>query len=309
MQVVRTIAEDMYTAFPRGSFRIFESYLRLLRGAREVIYLENQFLWSPELVDVLADKLRNPPTPDFRIVLLLPAKANNGAEDTRGQLGVLVEADNGHGRVLGATIRSMAAEGGRADPLYVHAKVAVVDDRWLIVGSANLNAHSFFNDTELCVVTDDAALARDTRVRCGPSTSRCPPPRSRSAPRCRSWTRAGARCRRTAAPAAIRGAAHPPAARAARRVAPVAAVARSTAGAGRRRLRGATRGVTGWPPLPPLPGVRSADAYDLRCAPGRPQEKTRRRKPPPPSQHRLASVLRRCAAGRSPSGVSRATQR
>jgi phosphatidylserine/phosphatidylglycerophosphate/cardiolipin synthase-like enzyme len=43
--------------------------------------------------------------------------------------------------------------------------VAVVDDRWLIVGSANLNAHSLFNDTEMCVVTDDAALARDTRVR------------------------------------------------------------------------------------------------------------------------------------------------
>ncbi len=165
VQVVRTIAEDMYNAFPRGSFRIFESYLRLLRGARELIYLENQFLWSPELVDVLADKLRNPPTPDFRVVILLPAKANNGAEDTRGQLGVLIEADDGHGRVLGATIRSMAAEGGRADPLYVHAKVAVVDDRWLIVGSANLNAHSFFNDTEMCVVTDDAALARDTRVR------------------------------------------------------------------------------------------------------------------------------------------------
>ncbi|MDQ2896953.1 MAG: phospholipase D family protein [Actinomycetota bacterium] len=165
VQVVRTIAEGMYDAFPRGSFRVFESYLRLLRGARELIYLENQFLWSPEIVKVLADKLRNPPTPDFRIVILLPAKANNGAEDTRGQLGVLTDADDGHRRMLGATIRAMAAEGGRADPLYVHAKVAVVDDRWLIVGSANLNAHSFFNDTEMCVVTDDAGLARDTRVR------------------------------------------------------------------------------------------------------------------------------------------------
>ncbi len=46
-----------------------------------------------------------------------------------------------------------------------HAKVAVIDDRWMIVGSANLNAHSLFNDTEMCVATDDAALARDTRVR------------------------------------------------------------------------------------------------------------------------------------------------
>jgi phosphatidylserine/phosphatidylglycerophosphate/cardiolipin synthase-like enzyme len=165
VQVVRTVAEGMYKAFPRGEFRIFESYLRALHSARELIYLENQFLWSPELVDVLADKLRHPPTPGFRLVILLPAKANNGAEDTRGQLSVLVDADQGQGRVLGATIRSMSRHGHRTDPLYVHAKVAVIDDRWLIVGSANLNAHSFFNDTEMCVLTDDAALARDTRVR------------------------------------------------------------------------------------------------------------------------------------------------
>ena len=165
VQVVRTVAEGMYEHFPKGEFRIFESYLRAIRGARELIYLENQFLWSPELVDVIADKLRHPPTPDFRVVILLPAKANNGAEDTQGQLGVLLEADGGQGRVLGATIRSLSPLKDRADPLYVHAKVAVVDDRWLIVGSANLNAHSFFNDTEMCVVTDDAQLARETRVR------------------------------------------------------------------------------------------------------------------------------------------------
>jgi phosphatidylserine/phosphatidylglycerophosphate/cardiolipin synthase-like enzyme len=47
----------------------------------------------------------------------------------------------------------------------VHAKVGIVDDRWLTVGSANLNAHSLLNDTEMNVVTDDAELARRTRVR------------------------------------------------------------------------------------------------------------------------------------------------
>lgn len=165
VQVVRTVEEDMYDAVPQGEFRIFESYVRVLSSARELIYLENQFLWAPEIVSIIADKLRNPPTPDFRVVILLPAKANNGADDTRGQLGVLVDADDGGGRLLAATIRSLSPLRDRADPLYVHAKVAVIDDRWLIVGSANLTAHSFFNDTEMCVVTDDAALARDTRVR------------------------------------------------------------------------------------------------------------------------------------------------
>jgi phosphatidylserine/phosphatidylglycerophosphate/cardiolipin synthase-like enzyme len=39
-----------------------------------------------------------------------------------------------------------------------------VDDRWLTVGSANLNDHSLFNDTELNLVTHDTALARATRL-------------------------------------------------------------------------------------------------------------------------------------------------
>jgi phosphatidylserine/phosphatidylglycerophosphate/cardiolipin synthase-like enzyme len=137
--------------------------MRALRSAQRLIYLENQFLWSPEIVAVLADKLRHPPRQDFRLVVLLPAKANNGQDSTRGQLSVLADADDQAGRFLAATIRSRSGE--RVDPLYVHAKVGIVDDRWLTVGSANLNAHSLLNDTEMNVVTDDAALARATRVR------------------------------------------------------------------------------------------------------------------------------------------------
>jgi phosphatidylserine/phosphatidylglycerophosphate/cardiolipin synthase-like enzyme len=163
VQVVRTVANGMYSAVPKGEFRILESYVRAIRGAQSFIYLENQFLWSPEIVRLLAEKLRDPPREDFRIVILLPAKANNGQDDTAGQLSVLAAADASAGRVLAATIRSLT--GSRDDPLYVHAKVGIVDDRWLSIGSANLNAHSLLNDTEMNVVTDDPTLVRATRAR------------------------------------------------------------------------------------------------------------------------------------------------
>lgn len=162
VQVIRTVAEDMYKALPHGDFSILESYTRAFRSAQRLIYIENQFLWAPELVEILAQKLRDPPRPDFRLVLVLPARPNNGKDSTNGQLGVLAAADGGQ-RLLAATLRSLSE--GRADPLYVHAKVAIVDDRWLTVGSANLNAHSLMNDTEMNVATDDPGLARDTRVR------------------------------------------------------------------------------------------------------------------------------------------------
>lgn len=162
LQLVRTIPEKIYSGLPRGEFAILESYLRALRSAQRLVYLENQFLWAPELVTVLADKLRNPPDDDFRLLVLLPAKPNNGNDDTRGQLGVLVDADGGAGRFLACTLYQ---GGGGARPVYVHAKIGLVDDAWLTIGSANLNTHSLFNDTELNVVAHDAALARETRLR------------------------------------------------------------------------------------------------------------------------------------------------
>ena len=163
LQIARTVPEKIYDAVPKGDFGILESYVRAIRAARQFIYLENQFLWSPEIAAILAEKIAHPPTPDFRLLVLLPAKPNTGTDDTRGVLGELLEADEGHGRVFASTL--YARSGPRADPIYVHAKVAIVDDAWLTVGSANLNEHSLFNDTEMNVVTHDPGLARDTRLR------------------------------------------------------------------------------------------------------------------------------------------------
>jgi phosphatidylserine/phosphatidylglycerophosphate/cardiolipin synthase-like enzyme len=164
IQIVRTIPEGVYErSLPRGEFTILESYVRALRSAEKLVYIENQFLWSSEIVALLAEKLRNPPRDDFRIVLLLPVNANDGADVSRGQVAALIDADDGNARFLACSV--YARTGRLRDPIYVHAKVAIVDDRWLTVGSANLNEHSLFNDSEVNVVTLDARLARETRLR------------------------------------------------------------------------------------------------------------------------------------------------
>jgi phosphatidylserine/phosphatidylglycerophosphate/cardiolipin synthase-like enzyme len=161
VQLVRTVPEHTYRALPRGDFSVLEAYVGAFRNARRLIYIENQFLWSTEVVAVLAEILRRPPADDFRLCVVLPTHPNNGNDDTRGQLGVLREADR-HGRLLAGTI---GPPNRNRPPVYVHAKVCVVDDAWLTVGSANLNEHSLFNDTEVNLVTDDATLARHVRER------------------------------------------------------------------------------------------------------------------------------------------------
>jgi phosphatidylserine/phosphatidylglycerophosphate/cardiolipin synthase-like enzyme len=159
-QFVRTVPNNVYDALPNGDYRILEAYMRALRSAERLVYLESQFLWASEVTEILRAKLRDPPTDEFRVVVLLPARPNNGVDDTRGQLGLLVESDEDE-RFLACTLYQPT----RADQVYVHAKIGIVDDRWLVVGSANLNEHSFYNDTEACVITCDEELARATRLR------------------------------------------------------------------------------------------------------------------------------------------------
>lgn len=158
-QLIRTIPERIYNFAPAGDFGVLTAYLAALRAAEQLIYLENQFLWAVEVVDILVDKLRNPPRDDFRLVVVLPDRAHTGQDATLGQLSRLVAADRDGGRLLVLTVQSLEPD----HHVYVHAKVAIVDDRWLTIGSANLNTHSLFNDTEVNLVLDSPALAVATR--------------------------------------------------------------------------------------------------------------------------------------------------
>jgi phosphatidylserine/phosphatidylglycerophosphate/cardiolipin synthase-like enzyme len=175
VQLARTVPERVYRSVPLGDFSVLEAYAGALRAARTLVYLENQFLWSSEIVEILADRLRRPPSDEFRMVVVLPAHPSTGADDTRGQLAVLSEADVDR-RLLACTL--VARGNGATEAVYVHAKVGIVDDRWLTLGSANLNEHSLFNDTEVNLVVDDPALAAATGAACGPSTWKCPSTRS-----------------------------------------------------------------------------------------------------------------------------------
>ena len=160
VRFVRTVPEKIYDFLPGGEFSILAEYRRALASARRLVYLENQFLWAPEIVDILEDKLLRPPSPDFRMILLLPSNPSSGRDTTLGQLSRLVQADRGR-RLLPATLQPMA---GDSPGTYVHAKVGIVDDHWLTIGSANLNAHSLFNDTEANLVFGDPELVRRTRL-------------------------------------------------------------------------------------------------------------------------------------------------
>lgn len=167
-QIVRTIPRRTYPFAPRGEFGIHHAYLQALRGARRLIYLENQYLWSPQVMDALLALLAAPPDPAFRIVLMLPAQAEDGKFDNDHHVARLRDADAGRGLIgIYCPYTCGIGPGQRAftyRPTYVHAKVAIIDDAWCTVGSANLNERGLITDTELNAVVRDADVARTLRL-------------------------------------------------------------------------------------------------------------------------------------------------
>jgi len=62
----------------------------------------------------------------------------------------------------GARVAIYGIENHASTPVYVHAKVCVVDDVWVSVGSDNINRRSWTHDSELsCAILDEDRDERD----------------------------------------------------------------------------------------------------------------------------------------------------
>lgn len=137
-------------------------HLDAIAAADETLYIENQYLTSEVIRDALAARLGEEDGPE--IVIITP----------RGQSGRLEEVTMGEMRRAWVARLRHVDEHGRLRVLYpvvagdedafvnVHAKVLVVDDRLLVIGSANLSDRSMRLDTECSIAISAAdATTRD----------------------------------------------------------------------------------------------------------------------------------------------------
>lgn len=168
VQVVRTIPKGFYKFAPEGIHGIGYAYLQAIARAERFIYLENQYLWSPEIVDALINAMNRKHEGPFRIVTVLPAKAYTGKYDNDEHVRALQEADGGRGMYAAycpySSGPALGPTGYHYLPVYVHAKVGIIDDQWLTVGSANLNERGFVTDAEMNVQSISPEVARRLRV-------------------------------------------------------------------------------------------------------------------------------------------------
>jgi phosphatidylserine/phosphatidylglycerophosphate/cardiolipin synthase-like enzyme len=165
VQILRTYPKRLhgYPFAPEGERSVARGYAKALRRARSLIFLEDQYLWSSHVVEAFAQALRD--HPQLRLIAVLPLHPDqdgriSGPPNEIGRLDAL--------RVLraagGDRVGVYGVENAAGVPIYVHAKVCVVDDVWASVGSDNLNRRSWTHDSELsCAVVDEERDSREPR--------------------------------------------------------------------------------------------------------------------------------------------------
>jgi phospholipase D1/2 len=126
--------------------------LDLIRTARELLYIENQYLVAKQVGEALMASLQQPQGPE--IVIVLPQLPINWIEEsTMGVLQYrLVKKLRRADRYKRLAIVYPTVAGLAGQRITVHSKVMIVDDDFLKIGSANLNHRSMGLDTE-CDIT------------------------------------------------------------------------------------------------------------------------------------------------------------
>jgi phosphatidylserine/phosphatidylglycerophosphate/cardiolipin synthase-like enzyme len=152
-----------YDFAPDGERSVARGYTKAVQRAKRLIYLEDQYMWSSDVAELFAQALRD--KPDLHLVIVVPR-----IPDQDGPL-ALPPNDIGRHQALQLCHRAGRGrvhvydlENHDGVPVYVHAKVCIVDDTWASVGSDNFNRRSWTHDSELSNAVLGGTFARDLRL-------------------------------------------------------------------------------------------------------------------------------------------------
>lgn len=149
--------------FARGGERsVARGYSKAVQRAERIVYVEDQYFWGHDVAEVFEERLRS--QPELRLVLVIPMVPDlDGPNRVPQLLGRRRALD----RLLAVAPGRVAAYGlvnHAGVPVYVHAKVCIVDDTWASTGSDNFSRRSWTHDSELTAVVLDRSYARDLRL-------------------------------------------------------------------------------------------------------------------------------------------------
>ena len=149
-----------YDFAPAGERSVARGYSKAIRRARRLVYLEDQYMWSADVARLFAAALAE--HPQLHLVVVVPRVPDqDGAFAERPEYVGRWQAIEMCRRAGRDRVHVFDVENHAGTPVYVHAKVCVVDDVWSSVGSDNFNRRSWTHDSELSSAVLDTT--RDPR--------------------------------------------------------------------------------------------------------------------------------------------------
>ena len=148
-----------------GADEIEALHVRCLVRAEHSIYLENQYVTSPVVADLLAKRLGEPEGPEVVVVTTQHSPSwfdQNTMDRARNQFVARLTHADRFGRFRAYTPLTSGRQ-----CVIVHSKVAIIDDRLVRAGSGNLNSRSGGFDTEcdLAIEAQPGDLAAIAAIR------------------------------------------------------------------------------------------------------------------------------------------------
>ncbi len=158
VQIQRTIHRDRYTDgrpspegfsfdIASGERSIFDQYCVAISRAQHSIYIENQYITVSEIVTCLHQALQR----GVAVVVLMPAEPDGFAhyisQDQQAFFKSWTALDAYEHFTL-AGIAGLNARNQRT-PVYIHAKLMLIDDVWATIGSCNLHGDSLSGNAEM----------------------------------------------------------------------------------------------------------------------------------------------------------------
>ena len=142
---------------------IEQLYIDMIASARRFIYADNQYFASRRIAEALAQRLSEKDGPE--VVIVNPISADGWLQEAamgsaRAALYCSLGEVDTHHRFEIYTPVTTANQ-----PIYVHSKLMIVDDRILRVGSSNLNNRSMGLDSECDIAMDSDGVGPDPAIR------------------------------------------------------------------------------------------------------------------------------------------------
>jgi phosphatidylserine/phosphatidylglycerophosphate/cardiolipin synthase-like enzyme len=151
-----------------GSQAIVDVYLRAILNARRLIYIENQFFRSPRIAGAIARALAKHPKLEVVVVTNRvgpPLRALNPTAYWTRLAQQTIRAERPDFTLYELMARGELEGALVYRPIWVHAKIMIIDDEWVTAGSANINDRSISTEFEANVAVDDPLFAARTRRR------------------------------------------------------------------------------------------------------------------------------------------------